>query len=223
MAHLDVVRVFVGTDGSGGNELGIFLDGSAVPEERRQPTATRLGFSETVYVDDAATGLLRIFTPATELPFAGHPLVGTAWLLDRGRDRTTLRPPAGAVPTFQADGMTWIEGRPEWAPVKRVEELASPMRVDELSPDDCDTFDLYAWSWLDETRGIVRARYFAPGYGIAEDEATGSAAILLGSLVKRTLTIRQGVGSLLHVRPAPGGGVAVGGRVEALASRELTI
>ena len=40
-----------------------------------------LGFSETVYVDDPDTGQLRIFTPAAELPFAGHPLVGTAWLL----------------------------------------------------------------------------------------------------------------------------------------------
>ena len=51
---------------------------------RQKIVATDLGFSETVFVDDPETGELRIFTPTTELPFAGHPLVGTAWLLSKG-------------------------------------------------------------------------------------------------------------------------------------------
>lgn len=96
MSKLHVLKVFVGGDGAGGNPLGVFLDGASVPEAARQPIAKRLGFSETVFVDDRSTGELRIFTPETELPFAGHPLVGTAWLLLReGHDVSVLRPPAG--------------------------------------------------------------------------------------------------------------------------------
>jgi predicted PhzF superfamily epimerase YddE/YHI9 len=49
-----------------------------------------------VFVDDAERGEMRIFTPAVELPFAGHPVVGTAWLLARERDAVPrcARPPA---------------------------------------------------------------------------------------------------------------------------------
>src|SRR5919106_884713 len=98
MAALHVLKVFVGDDGAGGNPLGVFLDGGTVVASDRQAVAARLGFSETVFVDDAERGELRIFTPGVELPFAGHPLVGTAWLL--ARERTPLdilRPPAGEV------------------------------------------------------------------------------------------------------------------------------
>ena len=78
---LHTLRVFLGPDGGGGNPLEVVLDGVAVPPARRQAVAADLGFSETVFVDDPATGALQIFTPTVELPLAGHPLVGTAWLL----------------------------------------------------------------------------------------------------------------------------------------------
>ena len=101
MTELDVLRVFIGPDGRGGNPLGVFVDGSAIPRDRRQAVAAELGFSETVFVDDLGTAVdpdgdvtataaatVRIFTPAAELAFAGHPTVGTAWLLaDRGTPR----------------------------------------------------------------------------------------------------------------------------------------
>src|SRR5687767_7239736 len=113
MATLHVVRVFTGLDGTGGNELGVFLDGAEVPAGARQSMATLLGFSETVFVDDVTTGELHIFTPAAELPFAGHPLVGTSWLLrEKGHPVDTLRPPAGDVPTWvDGDERVWIRGR----------------------------------------------------------------------------------------------------------------
>src|SRR5688500_1336896 len=100
MTTLHVVRVFVGNGNAHGNFLGVFLDGAAVPEPRRQGVAADLGYAETVFVDDRSTGLVRIFTPSTELPFAGHPLVGTGWLLaSTGASVDVLRPPAGEVPT----------------------------------------------------------------------------------------------------------------------------
>jgi predicted PhzF superfamily epimerase YddE/YHI9 len=215
MAELHVLRVFVAPEGTGGNPLGVFLDGSAVPEGRRQEVAADLGFSETVFVDDAAAGAVRIFTPAAELPFAGHPLVGTSWLLARERTAVAvLRPPAGEVPTFtDGDGVTWIRGRAEWAPRMSFRQFADPGQVDALegAPDGLGFVD--CWAWEDEAAGRVRARVFAPAFGIAEDEATGAAAVRLVSRLGRPVTIRQGVGSLLLARPGPDGTAEVGGEV----------
>jgi predicted PhzF superfamily epimerase YddE/YHI9 len=215
MAELHVLRVFVTPEGTGGNPLGVFLDGTAVPEGRRQAVAADLGFSETVFVDDPAAGAVRIFTPAAELPFAGHPLVGTSWLLARERTAVAvLRPPAGEVPTFtDGDGVTWIRGRAEWAPRMSFRQLADPGQVDALeeAPDGLGFVD--CWAWEDEAAGRVRARVFAPAFGIAEDEATGAAAVRLVSRLGRPVTIRQGVGSLLLARPGPDGTAEVGGEV----------
>jgi predicted PhzF superfamily epimerase YddE/YHI9 len=215
MAELHVLRVFVAPDGTGGNPLGVFLDGAGVPEGRRQAVAADLGFSETVFVDDPAAGGVRIFTPAAELPFAGHPLVGTSWLLARERTAVpVLRPPAGEVPTFlDGDGVTWIRGRAEWAPEMDFRQLDDPGQVDALdgAPDGLGFVD--CWAWEDEAAGRVRARVFAPRYGIAEDEATGAAAVRLVSQLGRPLVIRQGAGSLLRARPGPGGTAEVGGEV----------
>jgi predicted PhzF superfamily epimerase YddE/YHI9 len=215
MAELHVLRVFAAPDGTGGNPLGVFLDGPAVPEGRRQAVAADLGFSETVFVDDPRSGGVRIFTPAAELPFAGHPLVGTSWLLARERTAVdVLRPPAGEVPTFaDGDGVTWIRGRAEWAPRMSFRQLADPGQVDALegAPDGLGFVD--CWAWEDEAAGRVRARVFAPAFGIAEDEATGAAAVRLVSRLGRPVTIRQGVGSLLLARPGPDGTAEVGGEV----------
>src|SRR5918999_3839696 len=213
MAELHVLRVFVTPEGTRGNPLGVFLDGPGVPEGRRQAVATDLGFSETVFVDDPARGAVRIFTPADELPFAGHPLVGTSWLLARERTAVAvLRPPAGEVPTWlDDDGLTWIQGRAEWAPEIAFRQLGGPAEVDALAgpPDGMDSVD--CWAWEDEPAGRVRARVFAPRYGIAEDEATGAAAVRLVSHLGRPITIRQGAGSLLNARPGPDGTAEVGG------------
>lgn len=215
MAELHVLRVFVAPEGTGGNPLGVFLAGPDVPEGRRQAVAADLGFSETVFVDDPAAGAVRIFTPAAELPFAGHPLVGTSWLLARERTAVAvLRPPAGEVPTFtDGDGVTWIRGRAEWAPRMSFRQLAGPGEVDALdgAPDGLGFVD--CWAWEDEAAGRVRARVFAPAFGIAEDEATGAAAVRLVSRLGRPITIRQGAGSLLRARPGPDGTAEVGGEV----------
>ena len=83
MTHYDVLRVFCGAGGRHGNELAVVRDGSAVPERHeRQRLAAKLGFSETVFVDDPEPGAIDIYTPTLRLPFAGHPCVGAGWLLD---------------------------------------------------------------------------------------------------------------------------------------------
>lgn len=223
MPELHVLRVFVGDDRRGGNPLGVFGEGHGFSEVQLQPVAADLGFSETVFVADAASGELRIFTPAVELPLAGHPLVGTAWLLhETGTPVTVLRPPAGEVPTWRDGEETWIRADPGWAPPFVREQLASPDEVDAHPGASPDARDLQVWAWDSEPEGRIRTRVFPVGMGIAEDEATGAAALGLGALLARALTLRQGKGSRLSVRPGPDGTVEVGGRVEAVEVRSYS-
>ena len=214
MPELYVLRVFCGEGGGGGNLLGVFLDGGEVPEDDRQGVAAELGFSETVFVDAAARGEVRIFTPAVELPFAGHPVVGTAWLLVRERGAVAaLRPPAGEIPVREEGGLTFAAARPEWMPEFEFVEVGSPAEVEALRgpPEGHDAVGV--WAWVDESAGIVRERVFCPRYGIDEDEATGAAAITLSSQLGRKLDIRQGAGSQILARPLGDGMVEIGGRV----------
>jgi predicted PhzF superfamily epimerase YddE/YHI9 len=75
-----------------------------------------------------------------------------------------------------------------------------------------------AWAWQDRDAGVIRARVFAGDYGVAEDPATGSAAIVLCAALGRDLRIVQGPAgqeSEIHVRLAGDGHVELGGRVVA--------
>jgi predicted PhzF superfamily epimerase YddE/YHI9 len=215
MPELHVLRVFCGEDGGGGNPLGVFLEGDEIRAEDRQRIAADLGFSETVFVDDGERGEVRIFTPATELPFAGHPVVGTAWLLARERGAVaSLRPPAGEVPVRAEGELIFAAGRPEWMPEFEFLEVRSAAKVEALGgpPEGHDAVGV--WAWVDEGAGMIRERVFAARYGIAEDEATGSAAITLSARLGRELEIRQGAGSRILARPLGDGMVEIGGRVE---------
>jgi predicted PhzF superfamily epimerase YddE/YHI9 len=221
VSRLHVLKVFVGEDGGGGNPLGVFLNGGEVPERDRQAVAADLGFSETVFVDDPERGVLRIFTPGTELPFAGHPLVGTAWLLaQEGPGATVLRPPAGEVPVRFEGDLTFITGRPEWAPGFEHVRLDSPEEVEALTgpPEGHDLVGV--WAWEDEEAGRVRVRVFAPRVGVEEDEATGAHAVRLAALLGREIVICQGEGSLILAEPGPDGTVEIGGRTEPVETRE---
>lgn len=224
MTHLHVVAVFVGDDGRGGNPLGVFLDGGAVPPARRQAVAADLNYSETVFVDDAARGELRIHTPSSELPFAGHPLVGTSWVLARdGRPVEVLRPPAGEVFTWTEGDLVWIRARAEWSPPFTFHNHDAPAAVDALDPQAAGPGMHFHWAWIDEAAGIVRARMFARTQGIDEDEATGSAATALVGRLGRDVTIRQGEGSVLVARTGPDGTVEVGGRCRFLDERDYEL
>jgi predicted PhzF superfamily epimerase YddE/YHI9 len=224
MATLHVLRVFTAADGEHGNPLGVFLDGGEVGEDRRQAVAADLGYSETVFVDDRERGAMRIFTPAEQLPFAGHPSVGTAWLLaGEGEPVAALHPPAGEVPVRREGELTWIGGRPEWAASFRLRQLGSAAAVDALDPGGFEGDGAYCWAWEDEGAGRVRSRAFFPGFGIAEDEATGAAAVALCGRLGRALEIRQGRGSQLLARLAGNGMVEVGGRCVLDEVREYAI
>jgi predicted PhzF superfamily epimerase YddE/YHI9 len=222
--ELHVLKVFVGADGGGGNPLGVFLDGGAISAERRQAVATNLNFSETVFVDDTAPGKLQIFTPAAEVPFAGHPLVGTAWLLKReGHAVDAVRPPAGEVPVRFDGDTTWIRGRPEWSPKMEFVQYDSPAEINALTGSPDGIGFAYCWAWEEEPAGHVRVRVFVPEHNIFEDEATGSGAVAFAAHIGRAITVNQGVGSLLLTELHDDGAVSVGGAVALADSRLYTI
>ncbi len=207
MPELHVLSVFVDAHGEAGNPLGVMLDAAGIEADERQRIAAELAYSETVFVEDGER--LQIFTPTIELPFAGHPLVGAAWLLGR----PTLHPPAGPVATRREDPFTWISADPAFCPPWELRREASPAAVDELRPPP--TGHVMHWAFEDEPGGRIRARVFAPDFGVAEDPATGSAAIALCARLGRPIAIRQGEGSEILARPGPGGTVELGGRVRA--------
>jgi predicted PhzF superfamily epimerase YddE/YHI9 len=208
MSTLHLLRVFCLEDGSGGNPLGVFLEGSQVAPELRQAVAADLGLSEVVFVDDPERGEIRIFTPAVELDFAGHPSVGTAWLLDRVE---ALNVPAGELAVRRDGDIVYVAARAEWGPPHELIQLSSAEEVEALEgpPDGHDL--AMTWAWLDEGAGTIRARVFPVRIGIAEDEATGSAATKLCALIGRPIDIRQGRGSRILARPGDDGFVEIGG------------
>jgi predicted PhzF superfamily epimerase YddE/YHI9 len=218
VAEVHIVRVFTDPQGLFGNHLGVVLDGAQYDSEAGSRLCAELGFSEVVLVDDRPSARLRVFTPVEELPLAGHPLVGTAWLLGRlaGAPVATLRPvKAAEVATWAEDGRTWIRARladaPEWGLVELDDEGAVEMLAIPPAPEyDHHMF----WAWVDEPQGVLRARCFASRSGIAEDEATGSAAMRLAEAHRRPLVLRQGWGSEVVARPAKQNGwVEIGGLV----------
>lgn len=223
MPELHVLRVFTNEDGEWGNRLGVFLDGHGVTAPERQRVAAELGFSETVFVEDRESGRILIHTPQVELPFAGHPCVGAAWLLARtGTPVEILRPPAGEVGVRAAGDATYVEASPEWTPPFEYHQLATSAEVRALRGPPSGSDNVYAWAWIDEAAGTIRARSFVPAAGIPEDEATGSAVLTLAARLDRPLTVHQGHGSVLLARPTSGDRAEVGGRVSLDESRPIS-
>ncbi|HZC51401.1 MAG TPA: PhzF family phenazine biosynthesis protein [Mycobacterium sp.] len=213
-----VLRVFTDPDRNYGNPLGV-VDAGQVDAGDRQRLAAQLGYSETVFVDlpaaGATTAHATIYTPRTEIPFAGHPTVGLSWWLrEAGMPINTLRVPAGLVQVGYQDELTVISARSEWAPELFVHEFDS---VDDLlaaDPTDYpDDTAHYLWAWIDRSAGSLRARMFAANLGVPEDEATGSAAIRITDHLSRDLRITQGKGSMIETTWSPEGWVRVAGRV----------
>jgi PhzF family phenazine biosynthesis protein len=95
-----------------GNPLAVFEDGSGLSEGQMQALARQFNLSETTFVlpgDGSADARVRIFTTAYEMPFAGHPTLGTAHVvrsLGLGGDSLTLSMPAGVIPVV-AQGDEW--------------------------------------------------------------------------------------------------------------------
>jgi trans-2,3-dihydro-3-hydroxyanthranilate isomerase len=198
-----------------GNGLAVFTDARAIPEERYQSLAREMNLSETVFVFPPEQGghvKLRIFTPARELPFAGHPILGTAFVLAGPLQlmEIKLETGRGIVPVkLEREGPRIVFGRMT-QPIPTVE--ASPGRDpllaalgierSELPVEIYDNGPQTALVTLGSEEEVAslrpdmgrlaalgghvlclagsgrrwKVRMFAPGSGVDEDPATGSAA-----------------------------------------------
>ncbi|MGO9961691.1 MAG: PhzF family phenazine biosynthesis protein [Solirubrobacteraceae bacterium] len=125
-----------------GNQLGVFLDGRPFSSEQMQQLAREMNFAETVFLlppRSEADVWVRIFTPGGELPFAGHPVLGTAFVVGTalGSGSVVLETGAGSIPVAleRADGQI-VFGRmqqpiPQWEPFEQQAELLSALGVQQ--------------------------------------------------------------------------------------------
>lgn len=217
----------------GGNQLAVFHDGWGVPDADMQSVARELNFSETVFIAKPEQGgdhKLRIFTPARELPFAGHPTIGTAFFLADGKDADLrLEEGVGTLTVTVTSGFVEMEQPsptfgPELDPDALADELRDAIGISSITaaprpqvvssgnpflfvpvePDeiaglsvnamaltslltDVGAMGLYAFTDRRTERpdSDVHGRMFAPGAGVAEDPATGSAAGPLAAYLVR--------------------------------------
>jgi trans-2,3-dihydro-3-hydroxyanthranilate isomerase len=125
-----------------GNGLAVFTDARELAEERLQPLARELNLSETVFVyppEQGGHAKIRIFTPATEVPFAGHPTLGTAFVLGGPLqlEEIRLETGAGVIPVrLEREGSRIVFGWmtqpvPTVAPYEPAEALLAALGVEE--------------------------------------------------------------------------------------------
>jgi trans-2,3-dihydro-3-hydroxyanthranilate isomerase len=233
----DVVDVFTDRPYAG-NPLAVVHGAQDLSTAQLQAVAREFNLSETTFplppTGDGADYRVRIFTPSVELPFAGHPSVGTAWVLARdgliGHGERVQECGAGLLPVrVDGAGARISGGTPVVGDDLDAGLLASSVGLD---PDDVDgaaapgvadagvpyAFLLVAPDAVaravpdrevvaalttgltglvvcsvDAGAATVHARMFAPGSGVDEDPATGSAAVALGVfLADRGLTPPEG-------------------------------
>ena len=126
-----------------GNQLAVVTDAASLPHERMQKIANEMHFSETTFIlssEKRGGGFdVRIFTPSIEVPFAGHPTLGTAYIIkhfvatEEG-DAVTLNLKAGQIPVrFEKHGdqeVLWMKQLPPtFSRTFRAEELASVLQL----------------------------------------------------------------------------------------------
>jgi predicted PhzF superfamily epimerase YddE/YHI9 len=213
--RLHTLRVFVDQQRKFGNFVGIVVDEKvSLTVTNRQSIAAQTGFSETVFIDNLSTGTVQIFNPQQEVAFAGHALVGTAYFITQtiGNPLTSLICKNGEVQIWHQDELTWIRSSLDGTPAWHLKQLPRVTTVESLT--STETLDhTLVWSWIDQQHGTIRARTFAPDWGIPEDEANGSGVMQLAALLGRRIRVIHGQGSIMYANPLVGNFAEVGGAV----------
>jgi trans-2,3-dihydro-3-hydroxyanthranilate isomerase len=132
-----LVNVFVDGAPLSGNALCVFEDGRGLSDDEMQALALQLNLSETTFVlpSETATARVRIFTPSFEMPFAGHPTLGTAHVVRALRapgDVVTLEMIAGKIPV-RARGDVWTleANAPKTRPAAAHADVAAMLGIEE--------------------------------------------------------------------------------------------
>lgn len=214
---MKVLRVFVSKNGEFGNPVGIVVDEERkIDKTERQKITAKTGFSECVFINNLSSGGVSVFNPQEEVDFAGYALVGAVFYINKvlGKPVDCLKCGSGEIKTWQENDLTWIRAKLAGMLPWKHKQMESVDLV--LGADSGDFEHTMVWAWEDEKKGIVRARTFAPDWGIPEDEANGSGSMHLAAMLKRFLEIHHGKGSVIYARLAENGMAEVGGRVKEL-------
>lgn len=123
-----------------GNPVAVFFDAADLPADLMQRIAREMNLSEVTFVlppENGGDARIRIFTPVNELPFAGHPLLGTAVAVSRAlrKDRLRLETAMGVIPLEVAEdgGAAAVRMRqpvPNWQPYEHTAELLAALGVE---------------------------------------------------------------------------------------------
>jgi len=135
--EFEIVDVFA-TGKYTGNQLAVVRDAADATDDEMLAVAKEFGYSETTFVEsEGEEPRVRIFTPAEEVDFAGHPTLGTAAVLLEDRKEVTLDLNVGPLPVREEDGVLWMEqNAPEFGDVRDVEAVAEVLGIEAIDIDD---------------------------------------------------------------------------------------
>ena len=163
-----------------GNQLAVIRGCGHLDTATMQAIAHEMNLSETAFVVEERAGeaRVRIFTPSHELPFAGHPTLGVAWLLGRDRDLYTLNLAAGRVEvTFEADGVAWMRPPPvnlgERLPVRTAAALLGLAEADLDAGYPCRFATVGPWFVLIGVRTLDALRRAKVELEVYEEVSNG--------------------------------------------------
>ncbi len=217
MTKVNLIKVFINEEGKFGNPLGIILDEEQIIDKKeRLSLIAKLKFSEVVFINDLKTGSISIFNPQQEITFAGHALIGSSFFIRNITHKPIqyLKSHNSKTFTWQENDITWIKSEINIIPPWKYLALDSAKKVENFSITEASTLKhTFVWSHKDTAKSIIRARTFAPDWGIPEDEANGSGSLKLAYMLKKSLKIIHGKGSVIYSKPSSSKSAEVGGRV----------
>ena len=211
MEKMKVLNVFTNENGEFGNPVGIVIDTeNEIDDIKRQQMTIDSGFSEVVFINNIEAKNVSIFSPTRQIPFAGHALVGASYYFNNVLIIPTFEIISmdKKIKSWQENNLTFVKADLSILPNWNFEELKSPNEVEQMDVViSASKEHTLVWAWVDKAKGIIRARTFASDWNIPEDEANGSGAMKLASLLNINLIIHHGKGSVIHSTPNSVGGL----------------
>ncbi|HEX7963955.1 MAG TPA: hypothetical protein VF466_05205 [Candidatus Saccharimonadales bacterium] len=214
-AHL--LRVFADIEGNFGDAASVVIDeGRRIPDAERQAIARKLDTGETIFVNNLANADISVVHPQGEIGFAGVGMLGAAWLLAklRGKPTEKMQGRDGEITVWQDNGLTWARASLAIMPPWNYKQLESAKAVERITLKETETLEhTMMWAWIDEAKGLIRARTFASDWDIPEAQGNGSGSMALAARLKREVEIKHGAGSVIFAKPAPGECADIGGQI----------
>lgn len=212
-----VLRVFTDPSGKYGDLASVVIDeGRHIPDAERQAITRRLHTSETTFINDVANASISIMHYQGEVSFAGTVALATAWLLTKLWNKPTdvIHGRDGDITTWQDGDITWVRTDLSTLPPWHHKQLENPEAVERIVLEETTAMEhTVVWAWVDEAKGLIRARTFASDWDIPEAQGNGSGSMMLAAQLKREIEIMHGEGSVIFAKPEDDNQAAIGGQV----------